>query len=67
MHLLFHIDEAVRIAAAGRIGHGVDILSERNKDQVLDFMKINDIAIEVLPTSNEFILDIGAKSTKKIN
>lgn len=60
-HLRFHIEEAVRIAGAKRIGHGVDLLSETHpnaRKALLDFMKAQGIALEVLPDSNDFILGV---------
>ena len=56
--LLFHIDEAVHLAGASRIGHGVDLLSETNADMILEKMQSHHIALELLPTSNDFILNV---------
>ncbi|PWJ41019.1 amidohydrolase family protein [Sediminitomix flava] len=55
--LTFHIDEALTIAKAKRIGHGVDISSEDRKDEILKFMKENGLAVEINLESNEVILE----------
>jgi adenosine deaminase len=56
--LTYHIHDAVYIANANRIGHGVDIPYEMNSVTLLHYMKQKKIAIEVNLTSNEFILGI---------
>jgi adenosine deaminase len=53
-----HVTEAVRIAGANRIGHGVDIAHETNALDLLATLKQRDIAIEINLTSNEFILGV---------
>jgi len=60
--LSFHIEEAVYIAGADRIGHGVDIAREKNALSVLDYMKRNKIAVEINLTSNEFILGVSGQA-----
>ena len=55
-HLTYHIHDAVNMAKANRIGHGVDIPFEHNSNSILSSMKENNIAIEINLTSNEFIL-----------
>jgi len=59
-HLKFHIFEAISIAGAKRIGHGVDLMSESNRNYIFDMMSEKPIAIEILPESNHFILDVYA-------
>ncbi len=56
--LTFHIHDAVEVAGAKRIGHGVDIGHESNALELLEVMKTQKIAVEVNLTSNEFILGI---------
>ncbi|MCL2261173.1 MAG: hypothetical protein FWC15_07460 [Fibromonadales bacterium] len=51
-----HVDQAVTIAKANRIGHGVDIAFEKNAKEVLS--KMANIAIEINLSSNEFILGV---------
>ncbi|GAA4832461.1 hypothetical protein [Algivirga pacifica] len=55
--LTFHIEEALTLAKAERIGHGVDLLSETNKEDILSLMKENGIAVEINLYSNEVILE----------
>ncbi|WP_348944757.1 hypothetical protein ABHF33_15295 [Chitinibacter sp. FCG-7] len=56
--LQFHITEAVDIANARRIGHGVDISYEKEPLKLMNTMKSRDVAIEINLTSNEFILGV---------
>ena len=56
--LTWHIDEAVRVAGARRIGHGVDIAYEKNNYDLLNYMRKNNVAVEINLSSNEFILGI---------
>jgi adenosine deaminase/adenosine deaminase CECR1 len=53
-----HIREAVEIAGAARIGHGVDIAYERDADGLLREMRQRHVAVEINLTSNEFILGV---------
>lgn len=53
-----HIREAVLVAGANRIGHGVDIAHESDALDLLDSMKQRKVAIEVNLTSNAFILGV---------
>ena len=56
--LTWHIDEAVRVSKANRIGHGVDIATERNVYDLLKYMRNNNVAVELNLVSNEFILGV---------
>ncbi|CAF1276902.1 unnamed protein product [Adineta steineri] len=56
--LQFHIREAIEIAGANRIGHGIDIFYERNSYELLQKMKELNIVVEVVFSSNAFILGI---------
>jgi adenosine deaminase len=56
--LSFHIHDAVFIAKAGRIGHGVDIPYETQSLEILNKMKSDSIPIEINLSSNEFILGV---------
>ena len=60
--LTHHINEAVRIAGAARIGHGVDIPYETKAVDLLDHMRRNKIAVEINLTSNRDILGISGAS-----
>lgn len=53
-----HIRQAVEVAGAQRIGHGVDIAYERDAVGLLREMRERRVAVEVNLTSNEFILGI---------
>ena len=53
-----HIREAVLVAGANRIGHGVDIAHETDSPALLRSMKQRGVAIEVNLTSNSFILGV---------
>lgn len=53
-----HIREAVLVAGAERIGHGVDIAYETEAQELLKIMKERAIAVEINLTSNAFILGV---------
>lgn len=53
--LQFHIDEAINVAHADRIGHGIDLAHESNAAAILQAMRENDIPVEINLTSNAFI------------
>jgi len=57
-----HINEAVQVAGVDRIGHGIDIVYERNFNQLMQEMKQKKIAVEINLTSNEFITKISGQS-----
>ncbi|OXA75382.1 adenosine deaminase [Flavobacterium aquidurense] len=56
--LTWHINDAIHIAGANRIGHGVDIAYEANSYDLLKYMAKNNIPIEINLASNEFILKV---------
>ncbi len=60
--LKFHIDEAVNVAGAARIGHGMDLVHETRAPALLRSLRERDIAVEVNLTSNEFILGIKGQA-----
>lgn len=53
-----HIREAVFVAGADRIGHGVDVAFEEESISLLDAMRKRQVAVEINLTSNEFILGV---------
>ncbi|HEY0381012.1 MAG TPA: hypothetical protein VGC72_02325 [Candidatus Elarobacter sp.] len=53
-----HIDLAVNVAGARRIGHGVDIAYERNEPALLATMASRRILVEIALTSNDVILGV---------
>jgi len=59
--LRFHIREAVELGHAERIGHGVDVMYERDPDQLLKEMASNKIAVEISLTSNDVILGVRGR------
>jgi adenosine deaminase/adenosine deaminase CECR1 len=56
--LKHHINEAVQVANADRIGHGVDITHESNAYELLTAMKQRNAAVEINLSSNAFILGV---------
>jgi adenosine deaminase len=59
--LRFHIREAVEIAGAERIGHGVDIAYETDANELLAEMKRRRVLVEINLTSNDSILGVRGK------
>ncbi len=57
-HLGWHIREAVTVAGADRIGHGIDISYDEQMYETLAYMAKNKIAVEINLTSNEVILGV---------
>ena len=56
--LTWHISSAVHDAGAKRIGHGADIAFEKNNYDLLRYMSVNRIPVEINLLSNEFILGV---------
>jgi adenosine deaminase len=56
--LKFHIREAIELGHASRIGHGVDVLYEKDAAALLKEMADKHIMVEVNLTSNDGILGI---------
>jgi adenosine deaminase len=59
--LKFHIREAVELGHAERIGHGADLMYERDPYQLLEEMAAKRIMVEINLTSNDLILGIRGK------
>ncbi|HKY29371.1 MAG TPA: hypothetical protein VJM12_15640 [Pyrinomonadaceae bacterium] len=53
-----HIRDSVEIGHAKRIGHGVDLMYERDADQLLQQMASRNVMVEICLTSNDVILGI---------
>ncbi|MES2071175.1 MAG: adenosine deaminase [Pseudomonadota bacterium] len=53
-----HIREAVEVAGASRIGHGIDIVYENDAYALMDKMRQRKVAVEVNLSSNAFILGV---------
>lgn len=56
--LKFHIREAVRVAGANRIGHGVDVMHEDSAAELMREMARRGVMVEINLTSNDVILGI---------
>jgi len=56
--LTFHINQAVMVAGAKRIGHGVDIAYEHDAPGLLKRMARDKVAVEINLTSNDVILGV---------
>ncbi|HEV3157358.1 MAG TPA: hypothetical protein VGZ00_08460 [Candidatus Baltobacteraceae bacterium] len=53
-----HITQAVEVAGARRIGHGVDIAYERDEPALLRTMAARHVLVEIALTSNDVILGV---------
>ena len=56
--LRFHIEQALTVAGANRIGHGLDLAHESNAQAIMKTMRERDIPVEINLTSNAFISGI---------
>jgi adenosine deaminase len=56
-----HIREAVELGHAERIGHGVDVMYERNPHQLMAEMASKGVAVEINITSNDVILGVKGR------
>jgi adenosine deaminase len=59
--LSFHIREAVDLGHASRIGHGVDVLYEKDSPALLKELASKHVMIEINLTSNDGILGVKGK------
>ncbi len=59
--LTFHINDAVKVAGASRIGHGVDIANENNYPVLLQDMADKRVMVEINLSSNAGILEVKGK------
>ncbi|QYF94338.1 adenosine deaminase [Massilia sp. PAMC28688] len=60
--LRFHIDHALVVAGADRIGHGLDLAHETNAAAIMKTMRERDIPVEINLTSNAFISGIKGEN-----
>ena len=60
--LRYHIAEAVRVAGARRIGHGVDLPLEEGAEGLAAEMAAQGILVEVNLSSNDAILGVSGKA-----
>ncbi|TNE36348.1 MAG: adenosine deaminase, partial [Alphaproteobacteria bacterium] len=56
--LSFHIWQAIEIGHAKRIGHGIDVMYERDMPRLLKRMSDDNIMVEINLTSNDVILGV---------
>ena len=56
--LRFHIRQAIEVAHAERIGHGVDVMHEDDADGLLRVMADKHVMVEINLTSNDGILGV---------
>jgi hypothetical protein len=56
--LKFHIRESMELGHAERIGHGVDVMYERNARGLLQEMAQKNVLVEICLTSNDMILGV---------
>ncbi len=59
--LRFHVREAVEVAGASRIGHGVDVMHETRPAQLLREMAERRVLVEICLSSNAQILGVTGK------
>jgi adenosine deaminase len=59
--LTFHIREAIEIAGARRIGHGVALAFERDMEGLIAEMRARPVVVEVNLTSTDLILGVRGK------
>jgi hypothetical protein len=59
--LTFHIRQAVEVANARRIGHGVDLAFEHDMESLLADMRARPVAVEINLSSNDIILGVRGK------
>jgi len=59
--LSFHIRESVEKGHAERIGHGVDVMHERDARGLLSEMARRSVLVEICLTSNDMILGVSGK------
>ena len=55
---LFHIRASIERGHAQRIGHGVDVMQERDPESLLRMMAQRKILVEICLTSNDVILNV---------
>lgn len=60
--LQFHIEQAVTLGHANRIGHGIDLAHETNAVAVMKTMREKGIPVEINLTSNGFINGISGEN-----
>ena len=59
--LCCHIRQAVEVAGAKRIGHGVDVMYEDKPEDLMRDMAKNHVMVEINLSSNDLILGVSGK------
>ena len=59
--LSFHIRESIEKGHAERIGHGVDVMQERDPGELLAEMARRHVLVEICLTSNDLILGVRGR------
>jgi hypothetical protein len=59
--LRFHIRDSLKLGHAERVGHGVDVMQERDATGLLKEMARRKILVEICLTSNDMILAVRGK------
>jgi hypothetical protein len=59
--LLFHIRQSIELGHAERIGHGVDVMQERDPRELLREMAAKNVLVEICLTSNDMILGVRGR------
>ena len=57
-----HIRQAVEVAGARRVGHGMDVMFESDPQGLLDMLREQDVLVEVCLASNDIILEVSGPS-----
>ena len=60
--LTFHIRDSVITAQANRIGHGVDVMHERDPYELLKQMVRRNVLVEICLSSNDSILGVSGRN-----
>jgi adenosine deaminase/adenosine deaminase CECR1 len=60
--LKFHIEQALNVAGANRIGHGLDLAHESNPQAIMKTMRARGVPVEINLTSNAFISGIKGEN-----
>lgn len=62
-YLTYHVDQAINIAGAERIGHGTDIAYEKHSQRLLNQMAKKHIDVEISLTSNKDVLGVSGNES----
>jgi adenosine deaminase len=60
--LCCHVRQAVEVAGADRIGHGVDVMYEQEPENLLKDMAAKQVLVEINLTSNKDVLGVSGKN-----